>query len=124
MRMTTRTSQLLGLIVLPILGGCASGGALVKKSVSIERGNSKDRVVEILGAPGDRQFREDDEAWQYCRTNYTGIAADQYVVVWFYQGKVTGVTTYRNTQFGTCSSFFKTIRWEDAPDRTIEIRPR
>lgn len=112
------------LLAVTLAGGCASGSALMKKSVLLDRGNPKERVLEVMGAPGDRQFRGDDEAWQYCRTDYSGFSADQYVVVWLYQGRVTGVTTYRNTQFGTCSSFFKTVRWEDAPDRTIEIRPR
>lgn len=101
------------------------GQALLNKSMMIERGYEKQKVLELLGTPGDRQFNGEDEAWQYCRT---GMSTDQFVVVWFFQGYVTDVTTYRlgaNAGYiGDCSQGFKTVRWEDAPDRIIELRHR
>jgi hypothetical protein len=44
-------------------------------------------------------------------------------IIWFYDGKVTGIMSYKDHTPGTsASAHFKPIRWEDAPDRTIEIR--
>lgn len=117
-----RLAVAIGCVLLCV--GCGSGTALLKSSLQVERGHSKEQVTGILGVPGDRQFNGDDEAWQYCRT---GMNTDQFVVVWFYQGRVTGVTTYRlglGSYVGSCTQGYKTVRWEDAPDRTIEIRAR
>lgn len=111
-------------ILCLFFSGCATGATLVKKSVLVSHGDTKERVLSIIGQPGDRQFNGEDEVWQYCKTDFTGLSHDKFVMVWFYQGQVTGVSTYNNNEFGTCSSFFKTIKWEDAPDRTVEFRTR
>lgn len=117
--------QITWVLLLTLLGTGCGGGALVKRSTSVNQGDTKEHVLSILGPPGDRQFNGKDEAWQYCRT---GMSTDQFVVVWLYDGRVTGVTTYKKGSdagyIGDCSQGFQTIRWEDAPDRTIEIRHR
>ena len=113
------------LILIMALNGCATGGSLVKKSVRVNNGDTKQQVLSLFGEPGDRQFKEDDEVWQYCKTDLVGFSGDKYVMIWFYRDKVIGVSTYNNNaEFGLCSSFFKTVNWEDAPDRTIEVRSR
>lgn len=116
--------RILMMPILFLLISCG-GQALLNKSMMVERGYEKQQVLDLLGPPGDRQFNGDDEAWQYCRT---GMSTDQFVVVWFFHGKVTGITTYKlgsNAGYiGDCSQGFKTVRWEDAPDRTIELRHR
>ena len=109
-----------------LASGCAGGSALARQSLMIDRGQTKEDVTRIMDVPGNRQFNGDDEAWQYCRT---GLMTDNFTVVWFYGGRVTGVTTYKCTAegcgyVGDCSQGFRTIRWEEAPDRTIEVRQR
>jgi hypothetical protein len=105
------------------LVGCASG--LDKASAQIEPGMSASAVQAILGQPQNRQFKGPSEAWQYCRTDYVGVGADKFVVVWFTNARATGVQTYQNKQgVGTCDNFFKTLSWESAPDATVEIRRR
>ncbi len=74
-----------------------------------------------MGSPGDRQFKKDKEAWQYCST---GFASDDYMIIWFEGDAVTGLNSYKNHAPGACSSFFKPIKWENAPDKTIELRNR
>ena len=103
-----------------LLSGC---GTLAKKAVLINPGDSKARVLEVMGPPGDRQFKGHDEAWQYCETD-AGISYDDFRIVWFYDDRVTGLTSYKQSQFGVCAGFFRSIRWENAPDHTIEIRDR
>ncbi len=112
--------QFIFMIILITFYGCAT--SITKKSVMINPGQSKAEVLEIFGTPENRQFQGKDEAWQYCQT---GWGTDEYVVIWFYDGKVTGITTYKSSAPTIdCTENFKTIKWEDAPDHTIEIREK
>lgn len=115
-----KQSPIFLLLAIFALSGC---GTLAKKAVFINHGDSKERVLELMGPPSDRQFEGRNEAWQYCETD-AGITHDDFRIVWFYDGSVTGLTSYKSSRFGVCSAFFKSIRWENAPDHTIEIRER
>ena len=106
------------------LAGCASETQLVSGSAQITNGMSAAQVQQILGPPQNRQFSGLDEAWQYCETDYTGMAGDQYVLVWLYNGRVTGLERYTNTLMGTCETYFRQVRFEYAPDVTVEVRNR
>jgi hypothetical protein len=102
---------------------CACG-SLEKKTVLINPGDDKQKVLSIMGPPGDRQFRGKHEAWQYGKTG-AGFGYHDFRIIWFYDGKVTGITSYKDyTPATSASAHFKPIRWEDAPDQTIEIRQR
>ena len=95
-----------------------------KKSVLINAGDSKEQVLKIMGPPDDRQFKGKDEAWQYCQTG-AGFGYHDYRIIWFYNEKVTGINSYKSTRPGvSCVTDIKAVRWEDAPDRAIEIRER
>jgi hypothetical protein len=107
---------LFGLLVT-FLSGC---GTLENKVSQINPGDDKKQVLAIMGAPGDRQFQGKDEAWQYRKMRVGGF---NFRVIWFYDGKVTGITSY--TQYGSALSdatTFKPVRWEDAPNYTLELR--
>jgi len=101
------------------LSACAN--QLMKKSILLEPGMTKEELVANLGPPGNRQFKGNKEAWQYCET---GGMVDDYVVVWLVHGKVAGTQSYNNSRPGFCSSFFRTVNWEEAPDAVIEFRDR
>ena len=111
------------LATLFIIIGCTPL-QLRKNSLNISHGQTKQEVLKFLGPPGNRQFQGKHEAWQWCETDYSGFAGDDYLIVWFFESKVTGISTYKNTLYGSCEKFYRTIRWEDAPDQTIEIRNR
>jgi len=99
-------------------------GTLEKKSFLVSAGDGKEKVLSIMGPPGDRQFRGKDEAWQYGQTG-AGFGYHDFRVIWFYDGKVTGITSYKDyTPATSAAAHFKPIRWEDAPDRTLEFRVR
>jgi len=77
-----------------------------------------------MGTPDDRQFKGDNEAWQYCQTG-AGFGYHDYRVIWFYKGKVAGINSYKSTRpASSCVSDIKQINWEDAPDVSLEIRNR
>ena len=75
-----------------------------------------------MGAPEDRQFRDRQEAWQY--SNIASIGICEYTIVWFNEGAVTGINSYRNSSVAGCRVGMRTIRWEEAPDAIVEIRRR
>jgi hypothetical protein len=104
-----------------LLSAC---GSLEKQAILIKPGDTREQVQAGMGVPGDRQFQGDWEAWQYCQTG-AGFGYHDYRIVWFRQGQVTGLTSYKSTKAGTlCESDFRQIRWEDAPDYSIEVRQR
>lgn len=107
-----------------LLQACASQSSIVRNSASIRPGISTAELRQIIGEPQNRQFKGKNEAWQYCSTDFSGFEADHYVLVWLFDGVVSGMQTYRNTQYGTCESFFRTVNWEEAPNTAIEIRQR
>ncbi len=105
--------------LIAVLSSCAG----VKTSaLQIETDNSKARVIEIMGTPDDRQFSGSQEAWQYGMVVSIGVC--DYTVVWFKEGKVTGITSYRNFSTLGCRHGLKSVNWEEAPDRIFEIRSR
>lgn len=106
-------------VLLALLTGCAS---VQKAALNIERGDTKERVQSVMGAPEDRQFKDQMEAWQY--SNVVSIGVCEYTVIWFKSLVVTGITTYRNSSVAGCRVGTRSIRWEEAPDATIEIRQR
>lgn len=105
---------------------CASvGGSSMRSSASVEPGQTKQQVLQVLGEPGDRQFSGENEALQYCTLsgNSFGSAVNgwrpgAYTVVWLLRGRVTGVTTYRASvaQTNSCESEFQRIDWQKAPN--------
>jgi hypothetical protein len=103
---------------------CAPSGQLQKNSLALSPGSTKEDVVKALGTPQNRQFQGLDEAWQYCETDYSGFSGDNMLVVWLYDGKVTGIQTYKNYLLGNCKDGFKEVKWESAPSRIIETRKR
>ncbi|MCK8046919.1 hypothetical protein MSG37_18685 [Shewanella sp. 1CM18E] len=106
-------------IVFLLISGC---GTLDSKTILIDAGDSKEKVIEIMGTPYDRQFDGQKEAWQYCVSG-AGFGYNDHKVIWFVNRKVTGITSYRTTRSG-CTGAVKSIKWEDAPDYTVEIRER
>lgn len=109
-----------GLLGVCILGFSACATQLLHTARAIELGASQEQVRDILGAPQDRQVRGQQEAWQYCDT---GVAQDTFVVIWFVESKMTGMSTYKNAVGDSgffCSSHLRSIRWEDAPQITSE----
>jgi hypothetical protein len=104
-----------------LLSAC---GSLEKKAVLINVGDPKEKVLAVMGAPDDRQIKGQNEAWQYCQTG-AGFGYHDYRTIWFYQGAVTGINSYKSSRAGaSCMTDIRALRWEDAPDRTIEVRHR
>jgi hypothetical protein len=95
-----------------------------KKSALISNGDTKQEVIAAMGVPDDRQLKGDDEAWQYCQTG-AGFGYHDYRTIWFYRGKVTGINSYKSSRpASSCVTDIRQVRWEDAPNKVIEIRNR
>ena len=106
-------------LLISLIQAC---GTLDHKTILIDPNDPKQKVLEIMGVPYDRQFQGGREAWQDCVSG-AGFGYNDHKIVWFTDKEVTGITSYRSTRTG-CSGYVKTIRWEDAPDYTVEVRNR
>jgi hypothetical protein len=92
-----------------------SCGTLQKNALKINPGDGKEQVIAVLGQPQDRQFQGETEVWQFCQTG-AGFGYHDYRVVWFYRGKVTGITSYKDhTPASGCAGHFRPVQWEEAP---------
>lgn len=102
----------LAIVAMMLLTAC---GSLERRSITINAGDTKDRVLAVMGTPGDRQFRDDLEVWQYCQTG-AGFGYHDFRTVWFRGGRVTGVSSYKDHTAGTgCGGHFRSIDWSLAP---------
>lgn len=119
--MNTRVFSLASLFVLAL--ACRTM-VLPNKTIRIEKGDGRAKVLEIMGTPQDRQFLEDYEVLQWCITG-AGFGYHDYSAIWLRSGQVVGITTYKDhTPGSTCRGRFRTFRIEDAPDFVLEVRQR
>lgn len=102
-----------------ILSGC---GTLNEKAATLSVGDTKDQVLQTLGPPADRQSNGPNEAWQYCISG-AGVGWNDHKLVWFRNERVSGINSYRSGGTG-CQSGIREVRWENAPNSTVEIRVR
>jgi hypothetical protein len=105
---------------------CVSGCATMpgdNQVALINAGDSRAHVLKIMGNPGDRQFNDHDEVWQYCGT---GFVNDSFVAIFLHDGIVRKLKTYRDDagDIGLCRSHFATIKWGDEPDLIVDVRSR
>lgn len=96
-----------------LLGACATAGVVTREQVAqVNPGMSSSEVMTLLGAPGDRSFREHAEAWQYCRD---GAFSDAYQTVWLVDGVVTSLTSHTLPPRGPCDAYYRSVDWGQAP---------
>ena len=112
-------NMILALVSVVVVITTLACAGVKTRAVQVSAGNTKDRVIEIMGTPDDRQFNVQQEAWQYGMVVSIGVC--DYTVVWFREGKVTGLTSYRAFSTLGCRHGLKSINWQEAPDHIIEI---
>ena len=108
--------------LLVIIGLLTSCGTLDSKTMLLNVGDSKQRVIEVMGTPDDRQVKGVYEAWQYCVSG-ASFGSNDHKIIWIQSGAVTGINSYKSRSAG-CSSGMREVRWETAPNAVIEVRPR
>jgi hypothetical protein len=97
---------------------------LANKTIQINKGDDRAKVLAIMGTPQDRQFLGDYETLQYCVTG-AGFGYHDYSAIWLKVGIVIGISTYKDYTAGSsCRGHFHALRVEDAPDYVIEVRQR
>ena len=107
------------LVFILFIQGC---GTLDSKTILISTGDNKEKVIEVMGVPDDRQMQQQREAWQYCVSG-AGFGYNDHKIIWFNSGLVTGITSYKTTRTG-CTGGIRAVRWESAPDYVLETRAR
>lgn len=107
-------------VLVIFLSACVSVNSEFFK---INNGDTKASVIARMGAPDDRQFQGKNEAFQYCTTG-TSFGKSTFNIIWFYDGLVTGASSYTITHMASCMGYFKKINWNDKPDLIVETRNR
>lgn len=88
---------------------------LANKTIQINKGDDRAKVLQVMGTPQDRQFLGDYEVLQYCITG-AGFGYHDYSAIWLQSGKIVGITTYKDqTPGSSCRGHFRTLRLGDAP---------
>ena len=110
-------------IVLVGLYGCGTQQNL-DQSFLLSPGMGKQDVLTTMGKPVKNEFDRGIEEWHYCST---GGKADEFITVYFEQGRVIAMRPYTVTladtrgATGSCEVFVKMGNYSE-PDIVGEIR--
>jgi len=96
-----------------VICGCSS---MVKRSLAVQQGMSRERVLEVMGTPAGRSFRGDDEAWQY--EQLAGFGQCAYVTIWFIRSHVVGITERRGASVAGCGLGSHEVEWSQMPTQS------
>ena len=77
-------SKLIALLFIFFLQGY---GTLDSKTIQINVGDNKDKVIKIMGTPEDRLLQGKLEAWQYCVSG-AGFGYNDHKIIWFNSGLI------------------------------------
>ena len=112
-------------------GGMASGlmpdrdlYLFESNAADVEFGMFKTRVQQIMGAPKNRLYEGNQEAWLWCQTSSSAKRADAYLTVHFHKAQVAAVHTYGNRAEGNCETFFRRVEWLADPEKSMAARQR
>ena len=95
-------------------------------SYKLHEGMTKSEVEAIMGTPIKSEFYKNVEEWHYCKT---GMSADEFLALFFYEGKLVATKNYTVTSvdisgaYGSCEKFIKRGNYIE-PDNVTEIRFR
>jgi len=104
-------------VVVAALVGCASTTARAK--AELEPGMPSSQVRTLLGAPDDRSFRGQDEAWQYF--DVVGFGQCEYLTAWFADGVLLAVTTRRGDSVAGCGLGSVPVDWGQMPKPSVDV---
>lgn len=114
-------------VALLLSVGCAVPSKVdLRQSFLIERGMTKNEVMELMGdRPASSEFKDNVDEWHYCTT---GWMTDSFVAVYFIDGRVSAKREYeRNSDNGGgggfCKTFIKSGDFRE-PDEIREYRIR
>ena len=123
--MCSYKATLAATLTVVLLTSCAGSGGVVpnvrQASLAINYGDSKSKVLDVLGTPGDRSFKGADEAWQYCSMKWS--SEETYLTVWFTNERVIGITSKDiDLVAGSCDLAYESVDWGQRPaDQKIDI---
>lgn len=111
---------ILSLSAIALCGCVAQSEQFRQKTFLISNGDSKQSVIEAMGAPQNRVINGSLEALQYCQT---GMASDTYVTFILKDGQVTHVDM-DDTMIvdGFCHARFPAVAWNSGHEYNLYDR--
>lgn len=102
--MKTFRQIIAGATIVMAFFGCASlipSNSSTNVLSSIQKGMSKQEVINILGSPEFRRFDRETEEWEFTRKLYNedAIATTTQIVISFEEGKVVAMDSFRRDAY-------------------------
>lgn len=115
-------AALLLVLSLTMLAGCGPDRDEISYGRELDTGDSKAKIIELLGDPQYRETGGGGEVLQYCNT---GFDLDVYRAFWVRDSRIIATKNYdRSGQIGLCSRFFQKLTWDDRPESRAEKTAR
>ncbi len=99
---------------------CYASPQTADKPIAPELESSKAEVLVATGAPWDRSFNEQNQAWQYMSIACSGQC--DYVTVWFQGDVVHSVTSRRGRSEAGCLLGSEPVDWGQFRPNLIEMK--
>ena len=81
-----------------ILGSCSTYYVSNKQVMEVQQGMSRQNVEKILGKPDYRRFDGGGEEWEYHRISSVLYGNSIKIIVYFADGRVTGMDTFNGDE--------------------------
>lgn len=114
------------ILILTLLFVACGSTSPLSQSFRLYEGMTMDQVIEIMGTPCASELSQGVTEWHYCSTGYM---ADEFVAIFFQDGKIIAVKNYTVTQTdvgdvgGPCKLFIKRGTYRE-PDVVVSVRSR
>ena len=89
------------------------------RSVRLEPGMTKQEVIEIMGTPDRRSFKDSSEALQY--QGIVGFGQCVYMTAWLQDGILIATTDRRGSSVAGCGLGSREVDWGQMPKPSIDI---
>jgi hypothetical protein len=80
---------------------------------------TKQEVLQIMGVPDSRSFRETNEAWQY--QEVAGFGQCSYLTLWMSNGRLVATTNRTGSSVAGCGLGAREVDWGQMPRPSLDL---
>ncbi|NCC09531.1 MAG: outer membrane protein assembly factor BamE [Bacteroidia bacterium] len=80
-----------------MLASCTSFKTPIKKMMAVEKGMTKNQIVDVLGSPSYRSFNDEKELWEF--RQFLAGGNTSVILITFIDGRVEKMDTFEELPF-------------------------